>query len=154
MVIESMASQGKEPTFCMGDDIPLAALSQKPHMLFDYFKQRFAQVNQITFLQIILESNFLGIVTMIFYDSAKSLIWLVDDHVLLLNVLYFVHNVMQYITLLFVCTLWYSLYVSIKGLFISLYCSYMLGIFSKNLEILIERNKKKEHDFIERTRIG
>ncbi|KAF7819096.1 ferredoxin-dependent glutamate synthase, chloroplastic [Senna tora] len=44
MVIESMASQGKEPTFCMGDDIPLAALSQRPHMLFDYFKQRFAQV--------------------------------------------------------------------------------------------------------------
>ncbi|KAK7290782.1 hypothetical protein RIF29_05466 [Crotalaria pallida] len=44
MVIETMASQGKEPTFCMGDDIPLAALSQKPHMLFDYFKQRFAQV--------------------------------------------------------------------------------------------------------------
>ncbi|KAM6571661.1 ferredoxin-dependent glutamate synthase 1, chloroplastic/mitochondrial [Cannabis sativa] len=44
MVIESMASQGKEPTFCMGDDIPLAVISQKPHMLFDYFKQRFAQV--------------------------------------------------------------------------------------------------------------
>lgn len=44
MVIETMASQGKEPTFCMGDDIPLAILSQKPHMLFDYFKQRFAQV--------------------------------------------------------------------------------------------------------------
>lgn len=44
MVIESMASQGKEPTFCMGDDIPLAVLSQKPHMLYDYFKQRFAQV--------------------------------------------------------------------------------------------------------------
>ncbi|KAL1555383.1 Ferredoxin-dependent glutamate synthase, variant 2 [Salvia divinorum] len=44
MVIESMASQGKEPTFCMGDDIPLAVLSTRPHMLFDYFKQRFAQV--------------------------------------------------------------------------------------------------------------
>ncbi|KAG5242545.1 ferredoxin-dependent glutamate synthase family protein [Salix suchowensis] len=44
MVIENMASQGKEPTFCMGDDIPLAILSQKPHMLYDYFKQRFAQV--------------------------------------------------------------------------------------------------------------
>ncbi|KAL5812046.1 hypothetical protein ACOSQ3_026996 [Xanthoceras sorbifolium] len=44
MVIETMASQGKEPTFCMGDDIPLAMLSQKPHMLYDYFKQRFAQV--------------------------------------------------------------------------------------------------------------
>lgn len=44
MVIESMASQGKEPTFCMGDDIPLAVLSTKPHLLYDYFKQRFAQV--------------------------------------------------------------------------------------------------------------
>ncbi|KAJ0098418.1 hypothetical protein Patl1_20916 [Pistacia atlantica] len=43
MVIETMASQGKEPTFCMGDDIPLAVLSQRPHMLYDYFKQRFAQ---------------------------------------------------------------------------------------------------------------
>ncbi|WP_327078335.1 glutamate synthase large subunit [Prochlorothrix hollandica] len=44
MVIETMASQGKEPTFCMGDDIPLAVLSAKPHLLYDYFKQRFAQV--------------------------------------------------------------------------------------------------------------
>ena len=44
MIIEAMAAQGKEPTFCMGDDIPLAVLSQKPHMLYDYFKQRFAQV--------------------------------------------------------------------------------------------------------------
>uniref|UniRef100_A0A1J3GI04 glutamate synthase (ferredoxin) n=1 Tax=Noccaea caerulescens TaxID=107243 RepID=A0A1J3GI04_NOCCA len=44
MVIESMAAQGKEPTFCMGDDAPVAVLSQKPHMLYDYFKQRFAQV--------------------------------------------------------------------------------------------------------------
>eukprot|EP00249_Psilotum_nudum_P024065 c29078_g1_i2 orf=699-5618(+) len=44
MVIENMASQGKEPTFCMGDDIPLAVLSHRAHMLYDYFKQRFAQV--------------------------------------------------------------------------------------------------------------
>ncbi|KAG9457365.1 hypothetical protein H6P81_001873 [Aristolochia fimbriata] len=44
MVIESMAAQGKEPTFCMGDDIPLAVLSQRPHMIYNYFKQRFAQV--------------------------------------------------------------------------------------------------------------
>lgn len=44
MVIETMAAQGKEPTFCMGDDIPLAILSRKSHMLYDYFKQRFAQV--------------------------------------------------------------------------------------------------------------
>jgi len=44
MIIEEMASQGKEPTFCMGDDIPLAVLSDKPRLLYDYFKQRFAQV--------------------------------------------------------------------------------------------------------------
>ena len=39
-----MAALGKEPTYCMGDDIPLAVLSDKPHLLYDYFKQRFAQV--------------------------------------------------------------------------------------------------------------
>lgn len=44
MVIETMAAQAKEPTFCMGDDIPLAVISQRSHMLYDYFKQRFAQV--------------------------------------------------------------------------------------------------------------
>ncbi|MGK7921584.1 MAG: glutamate synthase-related protein [Trichodesmium sp.] len=44
MVISDMANLGKEPTFCMGDDIPLAVLSQRPHLLYDYFKQRFAQV--------------------------------------------------------------------------------------------------------------
>jgi glutamate synthase (ferredoxin) len=44
MIIQEMAAQGKEPTFCMGDDIPLAVLSEKPRLLYDYFKQRFAQV--------------------------------------------------------------------------------------------------------------
>ncbi|WP_392345325.1 glutamate synthase large subunit [Parasynechococcus sp.] len=44
LIIEDMAALGKEPTYCMGDDIPLAALSDKPHLLYDYFKQRFAQV--------------------------------------------------------------------------------------------------------------
>jgi hypothetical protein len=44
MVVESQAQTGVEPTYCMGDDIPLAVLSDKPHMLYDYFKQRFAQV--------------------------------------------------------------------------------------------------------------
>lgn len=43
MIIESMAQAGAEPTFCMGDDTPLPVLSAKPHMLSDYFKQRFAQ---------------------------------------------------------------------------------------------------------------
>lgn len=44
MIIVPMATEGKEPTFCMGDDIPLAVLSHKPRLLYDYFKQRFAQV--------------------------------------------------------------------------------------------------------------
>ena len=44
MVVEAMAQDGKEPIFCMGDDAPLAVLSQRPHLLYDYFKQRFAQV--------------------------------------------------------------------------------------------------------------
>jgi glutamate synthase (ferredoxin) len=44
MQIADMASTGKETTFCMGDDAPLAVLSAKPHTLYNYFKQRFAQV--------------------------------------------------------------------------------------------------------------
>jgi len=44
LVIEAMAADAVEPTYCMGDDSPLAVLSSKPHMLYDYFKQRFAQV--------------------------------------------------------------------------------------------------------------
>ncbi|MEM9007204.1 MAG: glutamate synthase large subunit [Cyanobacteria bacterium P01_F01_bin.86] len=44
MIIQDMAALGKEPTYCMGDDIPLAVLSTKAHLLYDYFKQRFAQV--------------------------------------------------------------------------------------------------------------
>ncbi|WP_017307228.1 glutamate synthase-related protein [Spirulina subsalsa] len=44
MIVISMALDGKEPTFCMGDDAPLAVLSEKPRLVYDYFKQRFAQV--------------------------------------------------------------------------------------------------------------
>lgn len=44
MIIEGMAAQGAEPTYCMGDDIPLPVLSGRPHVMYDYFKQRFAQV--------------------------------------------------------------------------------------------------------------
>src|SRR4028119_1486142 len=44
MVIVEMASSGKEPTFCMGDDVPLAVLSEKPQLLYNYCKHRFAQV--------------------------------------------------------------------------------------------------------------
>ena len=43
-IVDAMASGGKEPTYCMGDDIPLSILSNKSHLLYNYFKQRFAQV--------------------------------------------------------------------------------------------------------------
>ena len=43
-VIQYMAQTGKELTFSMGDDTPLPPLSEKPKLLFRYFKQRFAQV--------------------------------------------------------------------------------------------------------------
>src|SRR6187200_933632 len=39
-----MASSGIEPLGSMGTDTPLAALSDKPRLLFDYFSQLFAQV--------------------------------------------------------------------------------------------------------------
>ncbi len=46
MVIEAMAQTGAEPTYCMGDDVPLPVLAAAPHVLYDYFKQRFAQVRR------------------------------------------------------------------------------------------------------------
>ena len=44
MIIKTMAQEGKEPTGSMGNDTPLAILSDKPQRLFSYFKQLFAQV--------------------------------------------------------------------------------------------------------------
>ena len=42
--LRPMALSGSEPVAAMGADTPLAVLSDKPHPLFDYFKQMFAQV--------------------------------------------------------------------------------------------------------------
>ena len=39
-----MAEKGIEPTGSMGNDTPLAVLSNRPRLLYDYFKQLFAQV--------------------------------------------------------------------------------------------------------------
>jgi glutamate synthase (NADPH/NADH) large chain/glutamate synthase (ferredoxin) len=43
-VLSPMASEGHEAVWSMGDDAPLAILSDKPRPLADYFRQRFAQV--------------------------------------------------------------------------------------------------------------
>ena len=44
LIIGPMAEKGKEPLGSMGTDTPLAVLSQRPRLLYDYFKQLFAQV--------------------------------------------------------------------------------------------------------------
>jgi glutamate synthase (NADPH/NADH) large chain len=42
--LEPMALNGDDPVGSMGTDTPLAVLSERPRLLFDYFKQNFAQV--------------------------------------------------------------------------------------------------------------
>lgn len=43
-VLDPMAATGVEPIAAMGVDSPLAVLSEKPQLLYNYFKQLFAQV--------------------------------------------------------------------------------------------------------------
>ena len=42
--IAPMARMGQEPIGAMGTDTPIAAISERPKLLFDYFTQQFAQV--------------------------------------------------------------------------------------------------------------
>jgi glutamate synthase (NADPH/NADH) large chain len=44
VLIGPMALAGQEPVGSMGNDAPLAAISGRPRLLFDYFRQLFAQV--------------------------------------------------------------------------------------------------------------
>ncbi len=44
ILMAPMAATGQEATGSMGTDTPLAVLSQRPQLLFNYFKQHFAQV--------------------------------------------------------------------------------------------------------------
>ena len=44
MLIGPMAAKGQEPVGSMGADTPLAVFSEKPQLLYAYFKQLFAQV--------------------------------------------------------------------------------------------------------------
>ncbi|MCG3174310.1 MAG: Ferredoxin-dependent glutamate synthase 1 [Myxococcota bacterium] len=43
-IILPMASKGQEPVGSMGNDVNLPVLSERPQLLFSYFKQNFAQV--------------------------------------------------------------------------------------------------------------
>ena len=44
LILAPMANSGYEPIGSMGSDTPLAVLSERPRLLFDYFTQLFAQV--------------------------------------------------------------------------------------------------------------
>ncbi|GAA1752418.1 glutamate synthase large subunit [Nonomuraea bangladeshensis] len=44
IILAPMAKAGQEPIGSMGTDTPVAVLSEKPRLLFDYFTQLFAQV--------------------------------------------------------------------------------------------------------------
>src|SRR5574344_1424083 len=43
-IIVPMSNAGAEPTGSMGNDTPLAVLSSRPQLLYNYFRQQFAQV--------------------------------------------------------------------------------------------------------------
>jgi glutamate synthase (NADPH/NADH) large chain len=43
-IVKPMAEKGKEPIGSMGNDTPHAVLSQRPQLLYNYFRQLFAQV--------------------------------------------------------------------------------------------------------------
>ncbi len=58
VVLEPMALNAQEPLGSMGADTPLACLSDKPQLLYNYFKQLFAQVTNPP-----LDANFEALVT-------------------------------------------------------------------------------------------
>lgn len=43
-ILHVLAENGQEATGSMGDDTPFAVLSQRPRLIYDYFRQKFAQV--------------------------------------------------------------------------------------------------------------
>ena len=60
-IIGPMATKGIENTGSMGTDTPLACLSDRPQLLYNYFKQLFAQVTNPP-----LDANFESLVTSLF----------------------------------------------------------------------------------------
>ena len=44
MILQPMATEGKDAVWSMGDDTPLAFLARSPRPVYAYFRQRFAQV--------------------------------------------------------------------------------------------------------------
>eukprot|EP00933_Yihiella_yeosuensis_P041014 TRINITY_DN3544_c0_g1_i1.p1 TRINITY_DN3544_c0_g1~~TRINITY_DN3544_c0_g1_i1.p1 ORF type:complete len:1725 (+),score=405.92 TRINITY_DN3544_c0_g1_i1:71-5176(+) len=94
MVVEAMAQTAKEPTFCMGNDKPLAVVSERAHVLYDYFTQRFAQVTNpaidpyrealVISIEVYLgrQGNLMSESPTYFQNKANSRLVLVDSPVL------------------------------------------------------------------------
>jgi glutamate synthase (NADPH/NADH) large chain len=64
LLLAPMASEGYEATGSMGNDTPIAAMSDRPKLLFSYFRQRFAQVTNPP-IDSIRESMVMSLVSMI-----------------------------------------------------------------------------------------
>ena len=62
--LEPMAQEGDDPVGSMGTDTPIAVLSSKPKLLYNYFKQNFAQVTNPP-IDPIRESLVMSLVSMI-----------------------------------------------------------------------------------------
>ncbi|MFN2451365.1 MAG: glutamate synthase-related protein, partial [Candidatus Dormibacteria bacterium] len=62
LLIAPMASNGEEPVGSMGNDTPLAVLSERPQPVFAYFKQLFAQVTNPA-IDPIREASVMSLVT-------------------------------------------------------------------------------------------
>ncbi|MFP4288905.1 MAG: glutamate synthase large subunit [Bacteroidales bacterium] len=78
LIIKPMSVDGKEPTGSMGNDTPMAVLSDKPQRLFNYFKQQFAQVTNpaidpIREGLVMSLTNYIGSVNKNLLDESPSL---------------------------------------------------------------------------------
>jgi glutamate synthase (NADPH/NADH) large chain len=64
LFLQPMAKDGDDPIGSMGTDTPIAVLSERPKLLFDYFKQNFAQVTNPA-IDPIREAMVMSLVSMI-----------------------------------------------------------------------------------------
>ncbi len=81
-VIKPMFQNAQEPVASMGMDTPLAVLSQRPQLLFSYFKQRFAQVTNPP-IDSLRESSAMSLT--LFLGSRKNLLEESPEHYALLR---------------------------------------------------------------------
>ncbi len=82
ILIAPMVANGIEATGSMGNDAPIAALSDRPHLLFNYFKQVFAQVTNPA-IDSIREESVMSLISTI--GAEKNLLETTPEHARLLE---------------------------------------------------------------------